>query len=136
MRTDPENAELDLMPIRVPGNTRIPQALNGRARLPIVEDDGLVCDAAVPPDAPQSVPQSLRGGRDVIQQPKIPKVGLLRERKAETIILERLGRGLEEGNLRLGADTLLHILDLCPRYPRPRHKRLELDASPLKSRGG
>ena len=84
----------------------------------------------------QSVPQSLRGGRDVVQQSKIPEVGLPRERKAEKIILERLGRGLEEGNLRLGADTLLHILDLCPRHPRPGHKRLQLDASPLKSRGG
>ena len=104
------DAEFDLLLIRMAWNPRIGQAQRRFARLSVLKHDGFIGDTAVAGGALKRVPKGAGRFHDVIQQSKIATVEFFSKVKAKKIVFERFGSGLKKRDLVSGVDSLFGIV--------------------------
>ena len=122
-----DDEELDLVAGGVPRDVRIAQALGRLRPLAVFQDEGLIGDPTIPRSALKRRSERVRGGKDVVQQPYVSAIELCRQRQSQSVITERLGSGIQEGDLTLHCDTIVGIADLLLCQAGAQEHRLQVD---------
>src|SRR6185437_1791600 len=85
---------------------------------------GFIANAAIASGERQRVADVFGGGRDIVQQSRFARIGLLSEVQPEFVVAKRIRRVLKQLALRDGGNAALVVLDIAFR-----------DASALQQRG-
>jgi len=97
----------------------------------------LIDHRAVPRHPPQGLTQSVRGSRDVIEEPKLLRFSeLLTEVKSKKLVLQRARGEVQKPDLTFDTEAGISILDMLFGQPGLLQKRLWLDPSRLRPFAG
>src|SRR6516162_6646500 len=83
-------AELDLMPIEVPGNTDVFNHYPNICAFKIFQGQAFIGHRAVSRHPSQGLTQNFGRGWDVVKQSQLSKIGLMSEVKSEKLVLQRV----------------------------------------------
>ena len=120
--------EFHVMPVRPPVDADVVERNRGLLAGAGLQRNSFIRDAAIAFRAVQSIGQYLRRRQNVIEQPDLAKIVVLRQMKSEKIILQRIGGELQKLDLALRAEAGSAIVDLLDRQPGARQQRSRINA--------
>src|SRR5262249_45547707 len=116
------------MPIQVPAHAHIVKFNADALAISVSQGHSFIDDPAVSRRPLQSITQYFRGGRHIIKQSNLPKIGLLSKMKSEMIILHGLGDKVQKADLIFDHHANVWIFDLVQSEARFLQKQLEVNS--------